>query len=407
MIILFDLDDTLLENPMERFLPAYFQLLSKHLSDHIPPEKLPEAILNGTELMIKNIDPSKTLEECFDEYFYPRLGKNKSDLIGSINDFYENQFPSLKAVTGEIPRVAEIVKKILQAGHKLVIATNPLFPKLAIDHRIRWANLGIYLSDFEYITNYEELHFTKPRPEFLTEILGKIGWPEETVVMVGNEWEMDIIPAEQLGMPTYYIGSIPSEYEGNLNPLSSSGSIDNLMEWINSIDPSLNPIEKTNSVLAIQAILRSTAANLDSYQRMNFDTNLFNVRPSHDEWSIVEIFSHLADVDYEVNIPRLESIKNGTLKFIEAAQTDHWAEERFYINNNPIEEINRFIKNRINLLEIISSFDENLWPRSINHAIFGPTSIIELAKFITQHDRIHISQIVNTLRHITTSNKVI
>ncbi|HSM23930.1 MAG TPA: HAD hydrolase-like protein, partial [Anaerolineaceae bacterium] len=208
MIILFDLDDTLLENPMEKFLPAYLHLLGNHLSDFIAPEKLPEAILTGTELMINNTDPSKTLEDCFDEYFYPRLGKDKSDLTSSITDFYNNQFPSLKPVTGEIPFATETVNKIFDANHKLIIATNPLFPKLAIDHRVKWANLGIPLSQYEYITNYEELHFTKPRPEFITEILGKIGWPEETVVMVGNEWEMDILPAELIGLPTYFIGSI-------------------------------------------------------------------------------------------------------------------------------------------------------------------------------------------------------
>ncbi|HSM24395.1 MAG TPA: DinB family protein, partial [Anaerolineaceae bacterium] len=218
------------------------------------------------------------------------------------------------------------------------------------------------------------------------------------------EWEMDILPAEQLGLPTYFIGSIPTEYEGKVNSLSSSGSMENLFNWILRLNPKLNPIDKTNSVVAIQAILRSTAANIDSYGRMNFDPNLFNYRPSSDEWSMVEIFSHLADVDYEVNIPRLESIKNGTLTFIEAAQTDHWAEERSYNKNNPIEEIHRFIKNRKILLELIASFEDNLWISSINHAIFGPTSIKELAKFMTQHDRIHISQIVNTHRNISTKN---
>jgi FMN phosphatase YigB (HAD superfamily) len=36
--ILLDLDDTLLDNKMERFLPAYFQRLGQYMSDTLSPE---------------------------------------------------------------------------------------------------------------------------------------------------------------------------------------------------------------------------------------------------------------------------------------------------------------------------------------------------------------------------------
>jgi len=195
LIILFDLDDTLLGNPMETFLPPYLNRLGHHLSEYISPKKLPSAILNGTEQMINYIDPSRSLEECFDDYFYPLIGTDKDILEHKIKDFYEIEFPKLAPLTAEIPYAASIIKKLFGQEYKIVIATNPLFPKIAIDHRINWANLGIELTDFEYITNFEELHFTKPRPEFVAEILGKIGWPDEPVVMIGNEWDMDILPA--------------------------------------------------------------------------------------------------------------------------------------------------------------------------------------------------------------------
>jgi FMN phosphatase YigB (HAD superfamily) len=37
--VLFDLDDTLLENSMDRFLKAYFGLLTPNMAHLIPPEK--------------------------------------------------------------------------------------------------------------------------------------------------------------------------------------------------------------------------------------------------------------------------------------------------------------------------------------------------------------------------------
>lgn len=401
MIILFDLDDTLLENSMETFLPAYLHKLGEHLSNYISPKNLPTAIFTGTEFMVNNIDPSRTLEECFDQYFYPHIGQSKDHLYDHLKDFYNNKFPALAPFTKIIPSAKVVINKMVDSHHKIVIATNPLFPKIAIEHRIEWADLGVCLSDIDYITNYEELHFTKPRPEFIAEILGKLGWPDEFSVMVGNEWDMDIIPAELLGIPTFFIGEPPEEISIPIHPLSSSGKLDQVADWIENINSKNLQVEINNSKTSFLAILRGTAANIDTYQRMHISNEVFAKRPKKDEWSLVEIITHLADVDIEVNIPRMKLIEMETNPFIEAALTDQWAEERQYITNNPIEVINKFVKNRIRLIKKLENFGSDLWTKPINHAIFGPTSTFELIKFITQHDRIHISQIVNTLESVS------
>lgn len=400
MIILFDLDDTLLGNPMETFLPDYLHRLGQYLSEYYPPEDLPAAILSGTEKMINNVDPSRTLEECFDDYFYPSIGVDKEILEHKIKDFYEREFPKLSPLTNEIPHAASIVKKISEQNGKIVIATNPLFPKIAIDHRITWANLGIDTDDFEYVTNFEELHFTKPRPEFVAEILGKIGWPDEPVVMIGNEWDMDILPAEILGIPIFYIGNPPDQFEFPLNPLSSSGTMENVLDWISYLHLNNHEFELNNSKAALIAILRATAANMNSFMRMQISPSRFSKRPRADEWALIEIISHMADVDEEVNIPRIQLITSKDNPFIEAALTDQWADEREYILNKPKKELSRFITNRVSLIELIENLTPQQWNKSINHAIFGPTPISELIKFIAQHDRIHINQMVKTLDSI-------
>jgi FMN phosphatase YigB (HAD superfamily) len=401
LIILFDLDDTLLENPMESFLPAYLHRLGQYLSSYFPPEELPTAVLTGTEHMVNNIDPSKTLEECFDEYFYPLIKIDRQTLDQKINEFYQKEYPKLAPITTEVLHAATTIKNLTNKNYKIVIATNPLFPKIAIDHRVNWANLGVDLNRFAYITNYEEFHFTKPRPEFIAEILGKLGWQDEPVVMVGNDWEMDIVPAEILGIPTYFIGQPPEQSEITLHPLSSSGTMEGLLDWINHLNFNQHELELSNSKPALLAILRATAANMDSYLRMNIPKSLYSKRPKADEWSLIEIISHMADVDEEVNIPRMHTIISEISPFIEAALTDQWAEERNYIAGNATNELNRFIRNRISLIKIIENFSDQQWDKLINHAIFGPTPISELIKFIAQHDRIHINQMVTTLASIS------
>ncbi len=386
---------------MESFLPAYLHRLGQYLSSYFPPEELPTAVLTGTEHMVNNINPSKTLEECFDEYFYPLIKIDRQTLDQKINEFYQKEYPKLAPITTEVLHAATTIKNLTNKNYKIVIATNPLFPKIAIDHRVNWANLGVDLNRFAYITNYEEFHFTKPRPEFIAEILGKLGWQDEPVVMVGNDWEMDIVPAEILGIPTYFIGQPPEQSEITLHPLSSSGTMEGLLDWISHLNFNQHELELSNSKPALLAILRATAANMDSYLRMNIPKSLYSKRPKADEWSLIEIISHMADVDEEVNIPRMHTIISETSPFIEAALTDHWAEERNYIAGNATNELNRFIRNRISLIKIIENFSDQQWDKLINHAIFGPTPISELIKFIAQHDRIHINQMVTTLASIS------
>jgi len=50
--VLFDLDDTLLENNMDHFLKGYFGRLAPHVAHLVPPEKFMPALLAATQAMI-------------------------------------------------------------------------------------------------------------------------------------------------------------------------------------------------------------------------------------------------------------------------------------------------------------------------------------------------------------------
>jgi hypothetical protein len=54
--VLFDLDDTLLENNMEHFLRGYFGLLTPHVAHLVSPDKSMPALLAVTRVMVENSD---------------------------------------------------------------------------------------------------------------------------------------------------------------------------------------------------------------------------------------------------------------------------------------------------------------------------------------------------------------
>src|SRR5690349_324082 len=72
--LLFDLDDTLLANDMDRFLPAYFQQVSEHFAGWRGVDRLIPELVMATRAAVANTDPSRTLLSVFSECFSEALG---------------------------------------------------------------------------------------------------------------------------------------------------------------------------------------------------------------------------------------------------------------------------------------------------------------------------------------------
>src|SRR6266508_366448 len=99
LTLLFDLDDTLIDTNLEAFVPAYFQALGQHLGSYVAPEIMLRALVGGMNVMTESEDPTQTLEQVFEVGFYERLGRQKGELAGIFDEFYDNVFPSLAVLT--------------------------------------------------------------------------------------------------------------------------------------------------------------------------------------------------------------------------------------------------------------------------------------------------------------------
>lgn len=201
--ILLDLDDTLLRTNMSTFLPMYFQALGRHMQAFLSADELIPLILQSTAKMMEDSDPEKTNQDVFDSHFFPGLNHDPEEVKTAIRQFYEDEFPKLRQYTNPMPFAVELVDLLVNHGFKLVVATNPLFPRRAIEHRIHWA--GLSQVAFDWITTYENSHFCKPNPLYYREILSRLGVQPREAVMIGDDYEKDIIPAKQLEMMTFWV----------------------------------------------------------------------------------------------------------------------------------------------------------------------------------------------------------
>jgi DNA helicase-2/ATP-dependent DNA helicase PcrA len=77
-----------------------------------------------------------------------------------IDEFYETIFPTLSPLSSKYNKSRELIEIAKTKGYQLVLATNPVFPRRAIEHRLQWAGLASH--DFDLITSYENMHFCKP-----------------------------------------------------------------------------------------------------------------------------------------------------------------------------------------------------------------------------------------------------
>lgn len=232
--ILFDLDGTLILNSMETFLPAYFSALVKKVGALVPADKFITQLKASTAAMIRNADPVRTNADIFAADFFPKIGLPPEQLMPVFDDFYAREYRDLRAYVQPVQTAREIVASALDRKHSVVIATNPLFPRTAIDQRLEWGKLNDF--DYALVTDYETMHACKPNPQYYREIASRIGADPTECVMVGNDVEQDIAPARKVGMKTFWITDaaglptdVASDWRGTLEDfgvLLKSGKMD-------------------------------------------------------------------------------------------------------------------------------------------------------------------------------------
>jgi FMN phosphatase YigB (HAD superfamily) len=394
LTLLLDLDDTLLNTNLDSFIPAYFQALAKELTPLIAPEIMLPALMSGTKRMIESEDFSQTLEQVFNAAFYPQINSPQEKILAAFEKFYDHVFPTLGEVTTPKPEAKPFVDWAFSQGFRIAIATDPFFPRKATYHRLRWA--GFEPEQFELVSSFEHFHFSKTHPAYYAEILGRMGWPDGPVLMVGNDLERDIRPAEMLGLATYHVdneSAFPSDLE-----TGAGGKLADLRPWIESADlASLTPSFK--SVDSVLGILSATPAVINGLSR-GLDSFAWSHEPAPGDWSLSELVCHLRDTEREVHKIQIELFKEQNEPFIPRPDTSVWASQRDYFHEDgasALKEFNDARRKNLTLLKEIP-VEHSAWERKARHAIFGPTNFLEVVGFIAEHDRLHIQQAWDTLK---------
>jgi len=222
--VLFDLDGTLSTLDDKDFFRSYLKLLAPKFNHLIEPERFIRQMLASTEVMKNNKDSGISNMQSFFDHFNQELGLSQFITWPIFMEFYQYTFPKLRELAKPVPGGREAVETALSKGFDVVIASNAVLPRVAMEERLRWAEVDHL--PITYLPSIEDMHYCKPQVEFFSELLAKTGKQPEQCLMVGDDPVEDMV-AGQLGVKTFLIetggpqGNLPYEpdYRGTMKDL--------------------------------------------------------------------------------------------------------------------------------------------------------------------------------------------
>lgn len=233
--VFFDLDGTLLPLDVEMFIHLYYGAIHDcGIMRSISPTNGRKIFEKGVYAMIDN-DGRASNSDVFFATIDRFSGIGRQRLLELMNGFYSGDYHSIRPSTRTEARVSEVITTLKRKGYRLILSTNPLFPAIATDLRVRWA--GLSPSDFEYISYYDNSSYCKPNPEYYREILEKTGLCADECYMVGNDVKEDMC-AVTLGfegflLTDYLIGDLERA------PQCKKGDYSALLDFARSLPPVL------------------------------------------------------------------------------------------------------------------------------------------------------------------------
>ena len=187
-VILFDLDSTLLQMNQDLFLKHYFKGIATFAAKlGYNPHEFMEEFQKGAYAILKN-KGTITNEEAFWNVIENKY--HEVDFLkAKFDEFYQTDFKAIEEIVDKSDIPNKIIKTLKSKGYIIILATNPLFPRICTLERIRWA--GMDYKDFDDITTYEDSHYCKPNHLYYEEILKRNNLSKEGCIMVGNDIDDD------------------------------------------------------------------------------------------------------------------------------------------------------------------------------------------------------------------------
>lgn len=234
--VLFDLDGTLLQVDMNRFIPAYVDGLAEVCADLAEHRRFTDVLLQATWALLRSDQGECSNQQLFHFAIERHLAISPDLFSQRLQRYCNDHLPSLAPLITPHPLVPQILRGCFERGFKVVIATNPVFPRPLVEARLDWGGMGEF--PFDLVTSYENTRFCKPNRGYFEDILQTLGLEPQHCLMVGNDTEHDLA-AGAAGIATYLLDTWLIDRGGSLRPDYRGGheELCNLLESLPVREP--------------------------------------------------------------------------------------------------------------------------------------------------------------------------
>lgn len=390
--VLLDLDNTLIHNRDSDFVTAYLQSLDRHFHEHHGIKSVAEAVLAGLRLPKRRADDVRTNHAVMLNHLSLAVQRSPSELDSAFGEFYRREYPALKECTqalGDLP--ARLIRSLRDRDIAVVIATNPVYPAAAIEQRMQWAGLPHDPDTYALVTHAENMHYAKPDLAYFAEIIARVGVEPDEAVMIGDNPHNDIAAATAAGLHSIWSSTEPHAGAATLAALYET-LIES--EWLDHPphirlqSPMIEPELRGNLGALFGTIANARASDWSQH-------------PIEEEWSPWQIISHLHESERIVQRPRLMRILAEENPFLISPAPPRGPYEAWDYLMDGHHTAQAFAKERAETIDWLLTLPDSDWQRPARHSIFGHTSLLEMAHFTAQHDRLHIKQLCQTLGKCT------
>jgi hypothetical protein len=206
--------------------------------------------------------------------------------------------------------------------------------------------------------------------------------------MVGDSLTNDITPAALVGLSTYFVSDTQKgDKAGSLRDFYHAVVRE---DWLQSQSP---------RPLAAQAVEPELRGNVGALFGLlsEVQPHHWDQHPDPNEWSIMQVVCHLLESERQVQQPRLQRILTEENPFLVNPPQPPGPREAAPCDTDGLHAAQRFAELRAQTINWLAQLQAEDWQRPARHSIFGLTSLVEMAHFTAQHDRLHINQICQTL----------
>ncbi len=238
-LVCFDLDGTLLPMDIDEFMQGYFFTIVRFAAQRgFDADAFMRALKAGIKAMATH-EGAATNEEAFWAAFGEVYGEGAEEVRAVIGDYYNGDFAKIGEGSEPNAPAVRAIETLKRKGYPLMLTTMPMFPRCAVEQRLRWA--GVDHVVFERITSYENSKSVKPRQTYYAENLAAAHVAGSDVLMVGNN-TMEDLAFLDLGADAFLVTDCL------LNPIDMDldevrhGTMEDFARWVEALPDCADPV---------------------------------------------------------------------------------------------------------------------------------------------------------------------